>query len=303
MPQTLTEIRALLSAYGLRPKRSLGQNFLHDGNQMSRVVAAAQLQQTDTVLEVGPGTGGLTQRLLDAGVCVVAVELDAQFEMILRQQLTQYDDRVRLVMGDVLASKHQINPEVIDALKSTCGRGGEFKGEGGRGGEGGEGGEFKLVANLPYQVASPLLINLVTQGLSGLRMTRAVVMVQREVADRLCAAPGGKQYGALSVLVGAMCEVELVGKVSPACFWPRPKVESAIVRLVRRDKPLTDDVQRLGETVALLFGQRRKQIGTILGRQKPMPNGIDPSARPEQLTVEQLVLLGDWLYQSSNGLP
>jgi len=285
MPQTLSDITGLLKAFGLRPKHRLGQNFLHDGNQMARVIEAAQLQQDDLVLEIGAGTGALTQRLLEIGARVVTVEVDQDLEPILAEQLSAYGDRVTVVICDALAGKHAIHRDVIAAVRAMAG------------GPVGAGGAktFKLVANLPYNIASPLMVNLVTQGLEGLVLSGAVVMVQREAADRLCALPGGKDYGPLGVMVGAMCRVDRVAVVGPGCFWPRPKVESAIVRLTRRDRPLTDHPDALGRTLHLLFSRRRKQIGGILGKSQGLPQGIDPHGRPEQLTMEQLVAVSDWL--------
>ena len=289
MQQTLSDITGLLKAFGLRPKHRLGQNFLHDGNQMARVVEAAQLKQDDLVLEIGAGTGALTQRLLEAETRVVAVEVDRELEPILAQQLAAYGDQVTVVICDALAGKHAIHSDVIAALQAA--------GRGVRSGvdQAGAKGQFKLVANLPYNIASPLLVNLVSQEVGGLILSGAVVMVQREVADRLCALPGGKEYGPLGVMVAAMCRVEQVAVVGPGCFWPRPKVESAVVRLTRRDRPLTDDPEALSRTLHLLFSRRRKQIGGILGNRQGLPSGVDPHARPEQLSVEQLVAVSDWL--------
>jgi 16S rRNA (adenine1518-N6/adenine1519-N6)-dimethyltransferase len=285
MIQTLSEIRASLAARGIRPKHRYGQNFLHDGNQMARIVAAARIVPDELVLEVGAGTGGLTERLLDAGARVVAVEIDRRLEPILQERLGDRGDRVRLVIADVLASKHQINPQVIEAIQQA-GRCQARTSDGSPRSPV----EFKLIANLPYNVGSPLLANLAIED-RVIRMTLAVVLLQREVAQRLTAPPGTKQYGPLGVLIQAMYEVQCIGTVSPSCFWPRPQVESAIVRLRRRAVPATDDPTALAETLQRLFSTRRKQVGTILGRDHHLPQGIDPSVRPEDLTVEQIVTL------------
>ena len=194
MSQTLSQIKALLRNHGLRPKKRLGQNFLHDGNQMARIVSAAQLEPGEPVLEVGPGTGNLSLRLLERGVKLLAVEADRDLEPILEQVLPLgCEDRVLLIMGDILAGKHQLSSAVSQAMGTTS---------------------FKLVANLPYNVASPLLANLVAD----YPMRLAVVTVQHEVAQRLCAGPGTKSYGPLGVLVQAMCEVEPISYLSPSCF-------------------------------------------------------------------------------------
>jgi 16S rRNA (adenine1518-N6/adenine1519-N6)-dimethyltransferase len=301
MAQTLTDIKNLLAGHGLHPKKRFGQNFLHDGNHMRRIMDAADVGEGELILEVGPGTGALSERLLEAGAELVAVEIDRDMEPILRDRLSGFGDRFRLHIGDVLESKHTLNPAVIELLRtapdsdpspiphpST---------------------PFKMIANLPYNIASPLLVNLAVDHPG---MSTAVVMIQREVAERITAKPGrvpggtsggtsggasggGKDYGPLSVILQAMCLVDVVGTLSPECFWPRPKVASAVVRLVRRATPLTDDPAALSGLLQKLFQKRRKQLGAILGRDRALPGGIDPKARPESLCVEQFVELARWL--------
>jgi len=274
MAQSLSQIKALLSTFGLRPKHRLGQNFLHDGNKMAAIVDAADIVDGDVVLEVGAGTGGLSQRLLDAGAVLIAVEVDSDLEPILQQQLASHGDRATLLIADVLSSKHRLNPVVDAAVDAAVGADGQFK----------------LIANLPYNVASPLIANLVTDYP---RMRLAIVAMQREVADRLTAAPGSKAYGPLGILVQAICHIEHVTALPPGCFWPQPKVDSMAIRLLRRDKPLTDDPHALADMLQRLFSKRRKQLGAILGRDTRWPDRVDPSQRPEQLTIEQLVALCD----------
>ena len=267
MAQTLTEIKQLLAAHGLRPKHKFGQNFLHDGNHMARIMEAADVAAGDVVLEVGPGTGALTERLLDTGAEVVASEIDRDLEPVLRHRLGDADGRFTLVLGDILVNKRELNPAVLEPI---AGR------------------PFKLIANLPYNIASPLLANLVVDHPA---MSDAVVMIQKEVADRLTAGPGGKDYGPLGVLIQALCAVRTVGVLPPSCFWPAPKVASAVVHLRRRAEPMTDDPAALSAMLQTLFTKRRKQLGSILGRDAVLPDGIDPNARPESLTVEQLIAL------------
>ena len=174
MAQTLGQIKLLLESFGLRPKKRYGQNFLHDGNKMQAILHAGELSPGELVLEVGAGTGALTGRLLEAGAKVVAVEVDCDLWPILDQQFTGQSN-LTVVQGDVLKGKHQLNPQVVDLLGDK---------------------PFKLIANLPYNVASPLLINLVTQFPA---MSHAIVMVQKEVGDRLTAKPGGKTYGRITL--------------------------------------------------------------------------------------------------------
>ncbi len=277
--QTITDIRGLLASRGLRPKKSLGQNFLHDQNHLRRILAAAEVGGGDLVLEVGPGTGVLTEPLLRAGARVVAVELDRELASILRDRLAVEGlaDRLTLIEADVLAGKHELNPDVLAAMS------GEH--------DNGRIEPFKLIANLPYGVASPLLINLAMMGNGESPMVRAVVMVQREVADRLVAMPGTKAYGPMTVLIRAFYTVRSLGSLPPSCFWPQPGVESAVVVLDRLDQPLTRDAAALSALVHVLFTRRRKQLGGILGRETPLPSGIDPDRRPDSLSVEDLVRL------------
>ena len=267
--QSLTEIKALLASRGLRPRHALGQNFLHDGNHLRAIVEAAGVGPGDRVLEVGPGTGTLTGALLDAGTRVVACELDAGLAGLVRERFGSRED-FELIEGDCLDGKHGLNPEMMDRLR----------------GEAGAFPPFKLVANLPYQAASPLLANLA--GLPGRPMTAAVVMLQKEVADRLTAGPGSKAYGALGVLLQAGHAVDRVAVLPASCFWPQPKVQSAVARLVRLDEPLVDDLPAFGRFLHTLFAKRRKQLGAVLGRGFPFPEGVDPNGRAEDLPPEAL---------------
>ncbi|MCC7409879.1 MAG: ribosomal RNA small subunit methyltransferase A [Phycisphaeraceae bacterium] len=281
MPQTLSEIRGLLEAHGLRPKKRFGQNFLIDANHLRKIVEAADVRPGEVILEVGPGTGTLTRELLAAGAAVVAVELDQELEPILRDVLAEFADRVELIFSDALANKHTINPAVMAAVEAAMARQGSST--------------FKLVANLPYQAATPVLANLATDEA---RMTKAVVMVQKEVAERLEAEPGGKEYGPVGVVVQAMYQVRTVSTLSVGCFWPEPGVASAVVELTRRQSPLTDDPAGLAVGLGVLFGQRRKQIGSILrkyGKDRAihvqLPPGVSETQRPEELSVGKLIEL------------
>ena len=307
MAQTLNDIKRLLADHGLRPKKKFGQNFLHDGNHMAKIMAAARLSQGDTVLEVGPGTGALTERLVEAGANVVAVEIDRDMQPILESRL---GDKVTLHIGDALDGKHAINAEVLRLLGTPLPMG---EGPGVRGeaepsesadeltqpdrtspdpspqpspvGRGGQGKPYKLIANLPYNIASPLMANL---AIDHLNMSAMVVMIQKEVADRLLAPPGTKAYGPLGVLIQALFTVERVGVLKPGCFYPPPSIDSAVVAMHRRPEPMCDDARALGDLLHKLFSKRRKQLGSILGRDAVLPEGVEPTMRPEALTVEQL---------------
>lgn len=296
MAQTLNDIKRLLADHGLRPKKKFGQNFLHDGNHMAKILDAAQLMPGDVVLEVGPGTGALTERLVDAGARVVAVEIDRDMQPILEMRLAE---KITLHIGDALDGKHAINAEVLSLLHTPrpTGEGPGVRGQVQRS----ETQDdlfsnirsstdpsplpFKLIANLPYNIASPLLANL---AIDHLDMTDAVVMIQKEVADRLIAKPGGKDYGPLGVLIQALFEVERVCVLKPGCFYPPPSIDSAVVALHRRAVPKCEDAKALGALLHQLFSKRRKQLGSILGRDAVLPAGVELTYRPEQLSVEQL---------------
>jgi 16S rRNA (adenine1518-N6/adenine1519-N6)-dimethyltransferase len=270
MAQTLGQIKLLLDSFGLRPKKRFGQNFLHDGNKMQAILAASELQAGELVLEVGAGTGALTSRLLEAEADVIAVEVDRDMWPILDQQFPD-QDHLTVIRGDVLNGKHHLNSEVIDALGDR---------------------PFKLIANLPYNVASPLIINLVCDFQ---QMSHAVIMVQKEVGDRLVAKPGGKDYGPLGIIIGATCNVKEICTLAPSCFWPQPGVHSSVILLTRKAQPVTNDLAKFVELVHTLFGKRRKQLGSILGRDQALPEGVTYEMRPEVLSLEQLAALAGLL--------
>lgn len=262
---TLTELKRLLEERGLAPRKALGQNFLIDHNLLRKLADASGVGAGDVVLEVGPGAGALTEALLERGCDVVACEIDEGLAGLLAERLGAPEGgRLTLVRGDCMASKHALNPAITDAL-------------GGR--------PFRLVANLPYGVASPLMLTLLMEhaACSGLYVT-----IQREVADRLMAGPGSRDYGELSVVAQALAEVHRIAAAPPECFWPRPKVTSAMVSLVRRDRARTADARTLDRACRVLFQKRRKQLGAILGRGFALPEGVRAEQRPEELSVEQI---------------
>lgn len=259
--QTLSEIRALLASRGLRPRRRFGQNFLHDQNLLRRLVDAAGIAPGDLVLEIGPGTGTLTEALLERGAEVVACEIDRDLAELVADRL---GDRITLLRGDCLEKGRKLAADVRAALGDR---------------------PFRLVANLPYQVASPLMSALLIDhpGCLGQYVT-----IQREVADRLLAGPGTKAWGPLGVIVQALAEVERLANLPPTCFWPAPQVTSAMASIRPRATPATADPAAFAPFVVGLFGQRRKQLGSILGRDVVAAAGLDPEHRPERLTPEEL---------------
>lgn len=275
--QSLSSIKSLLESRGLRPNKALGQNFLIEPAHIQRLIEAAGVHADDLVVEVGPGTGVLTDALLERGCTVVACELDRGLADVLRERLSDYARRGRftLIEGDCLASKHEINAALLLALNGR---------------------PFKLVANLPYGAASPLIIALATRHSECLGQ---FVTIQREVADRLRAKPGTRDYGEMGVLVQAMCEVKRIALLPPGCFWPPPKVESEMVAIVPRATAMTADPGALSRLCRVLFTHRRKQLGAILakelGARVDLPADLDATARPESLTIEQLIRLAEQL--------
>ncbi|MBO8141095.1 MAG: 16S rRNA (adenine(1518)-N(6)/adenine(1519)-N(6))-dimethyltransferase RsmA [Firmicutes bacterium] len=286
---TPSGVAAILAAYGLSPRKGLGQHFLVDRHIVEKILAAAQLGPEDTVLEIGPGLGVLTQEMAARAGRVIAVEVDAGLVRWLNDLFTGCD-RVRIVHGDArtvdlkeLLSQHPPGP----------------------------GGSAKAVANLPYYVTTPLLLRLLEEPLS---LSIIVVMVQKEVARRLAAAPGGKDYGALSVAAQLRAEIELVCTVPARVFFPAPDVESAVVRLTVRSTPqLGKDPQVLFALVRAAFGQRRKTLRNALRRPgMPWPAaavpaaldaaGIDGGRRGETLSAGEFVRLADSLIAADDAL-
>ena len=259
----------LLEAHGLRPSRALGQNFVADPNTVRRVARLAALSAGDKVVEIGAGLGSLTLALADTGASVVAIEMDRRLVPVLREQVDGHD--VEVVEGDALELD-------LQSLLATAERGAPST--------------WSLVANLPYNVAVPLVARVLEEVP---RVASLLVMVQREVGERMVAAPGRRAYGAVSVKVAYYARAELVGRVSPTVFVPRPNVESVLVRMARRPQVAVDpEVVPADELFALVrqgFAQRRKMLRRALaGRVSPeqfAAAGIDPSARAEQLSVEQ----------------
>ena len=264
--QTLAEIRQLLESYGLSPRKSFGQNFLIDHNLIRALIDAAGVGDGDLVLEVGPGTGSLTEPLLDRGCTVIACEIDRGLASVMRDR---FGDRARftLVEGDCLQSKKTLAPAIVENLAQR---------------------PFTLVANLPYGVATPLVLELLTRHAEARGMH---VTVQHEVAQRLAAQPGTKQYGMFGVVVQALAHVRVIKRIPSACFWPRPDVSSAMVSIERRPDPLTARPGEFSRFCVRLFSMRRKQLGAALGRSLAFPPGVAPDSRAEQLTPGQLVAL------------
>jgi 16S rRNA (adenine1518-N6/adenine1519-N6)-dimethyltransferase len=275
MPQIddLPPLREVIRRHGLAAKKSLGQNFLLDLNLTARIARAGGALDGVTAVEIGPGPGGLTRALLAEGAArVIAVERDARAIAALAEIAAHYPGRLSVVEGDALE---------FDAPAHLAG------------------GRARVIANLPYNIATALLVDWLTAEPWPPWYDALVLMFQREVAERIVAAPGGKAYGRLSVLAGWRCEAKIMFEVAPSAFVPRPKVTSAVVRLIPRAAPLPCDAQALQRVTEAAFGQRRKMLRQSLKtlRRDPLAlleaAGIAPTARAEEIPVEGFVALAN----------
>lgn len=271
----LSEMRELLDRRGIQLTKSLGQNFLHDTNQLERIVAAAGLRPTDKVLEIGPGLGPLTALLVRRAGKVLAIEKDVRLMEILRERFYPPSD------------VQPANIELLhdDALEFLKREPRDWRG-------------WKLVANLPYSVASPILVELS----AGERAPEMIVAtLQLEVAQRLMALPDGDDYGLLTLLVQLDFEPQSWFKIPAGCFFPAPDVDSACVILKRRPEPLLLETERKGFTrlIKLAFSQRRKMMLKLLKQDWPKEKleaafaalAISPQERAEKLSLEQFVAM------------
>jgi len=286
--QTKQQIQQLLASSGVSLNKRLGQHFLIDLNLMRLLVRSANIHNNDIVLEVGCGTGSLTEALVQYAGKVIAVELDRTLAEIAKKQLAKSQD-VEIINTDILKNKSTISHTVTGALE--LGRG-DFAGR------------ILLVANLPYNVASPVMLDLVTGPTIADEM---YVTVQKEVADRMVAAPGSRNYGTLSILLSATGEVKTIRTLKPTVFWPRPQVDSAMVSFVCKSEKLSkiQSMQLFGQTVGLFMGHRRKMLKSCTklahGKLAKIDNwpeifeqcSIDSTQRPEQLSPQDYVAIAN----------
>jgi 16S rRNA (adenine1518-N6/adenine1519-N6)-dimethyltransferase len=268
----LPPLRDVIRRHGLSAKKSLGQNFLLDLNLTARIARAGGPLDGVTVVEVGPGPGGLTRALLAEGARrVIAIERDDRAVAALEEIAARYPGRIEIVPGDALE---------FDA-RATLGHE-----------------RARVIANLPYNIATALLIGWLT-GSWPPWFDMLVLMFQREVAERIAAAPGGKSYGRLAVLANWRCETKIMFDVAPTAFVPPPKVTSSVVRLIPRERPPACKAEALQKVTAAAFGQRRKMLRQSLRSLGVDPlallaeASIEPTARAEEIPVEGFVRLAN----------
>lgn len=269
--------RYILQRFGIHMSKRLGQNFLIDANIVQGIVDAANVQENDRVLEIGPGIGTLTQALAETGAEVTCVELDKRLPEVLAHTLEAYDN-VRVIQGDIL----KVNiPEIMGDKP------------------------FKVVANLPYYITTPIIMALLEKHLP---IKDIVVMVQKEVAERMAAQPGGKTYGALSVAVQYYTVPEIALYVPPRSFMPPPEVDSVVVNCKVRQIPAVEliDEKMFFRVVKAAFGQRRKTLNNALKSMGVDKNiiadvldkaGIEATRRGETLTMEEFGAIANILAQ------
>src|SRR4030043_1052133 len=274
----MTSIRKELAEYGLIPRKGLGQHFLVYRNILNKVIRTAQVEKGDVVLEVGPGLGEMTLALARLAKHVIAVEIDPKLVEILKKKLAD-SPNVDVVKGDILT----INFRKIDFL---------------------EGQKMKVVANLPYQISTPLLFHFIELKEFFSTLT---LMLQKEVAERMVAPPGGKDYGPLSIFVQSFLDISLRFFIKPSAFFPPPKVESAVVHMVFKEKPVVEleDEKWFKKVVKGCFSYRRKTLANALKHSElSLPEsielkmeaiGIDPRRRPETLSIQEFANLAETL--------
>lgn len=286
----------ILQAFHLKADKNLGQNFLVEESVVNRIAKAAELTPEDTVLEIGPGIGTLTQALAMTGASVLSVELDKRLIPVLQETVGAYKN-VRIVQGDIL----KVNiPEIIAEVKAdqkTAGATGkvaeaesEMK----------QSDTFKVCANLPYYITTPIIMYLLEQKLP---LERLVVMVQKEVAERMTAGPGGREYGAISVAMQYYTEPKIAFIVKAGSFLPAPKVDSAVLVCKRRSTPPVEvpDEKTFFKVVAAAFSVRRKMLNNSLKNMGGLNGeqvkawldraGIDGKRRAETLSLEEFAML------------
>lgn len=279
---SVSTIRYIMEKYGFNFSKSLGQNFLTSDHVVSEIVSGSELSEGDYVLEVGPGIGVMTYEMAKIAKKVLAVEIDSSLIPVLNETLEEYDN-IEIINQDVL--KVDIQSEINERL---------------------DGSRPKVVANLPYYVTTPIIMKFLEEDI---KVSDIIVMIQKEVADRINAEPGNKTYGALSVAVQFFSEPSIVAKVPKSVFMPQPKVDSTVIRLKVLDEPRVkvEDRKYFFKVVRAAFGKRRKTLlnalSSGLGMEKSLieqvllDTGIDPKRRGETLSIEEFGELSNNLWK------
>jgi 16S rRNA (adenine1518-N6/adenine1519-N6)-dimethyltransferase len=295
--QTATYLMKRFREAGFEPHARHGQNFLIDLNLLGILLDSAELGPNDVVLEVGTGMGTLTTQMAPLAGHVVTVEIDQHLYQLASEELVDFDN-VTMLQQDALRNKNNLHPTVLDTVRQHI--------------EAVPGRQLKLVANLPYSVATPILSNLLETPITPVSMT---VTIQKELADRIIAGPGTKDYSALSIWMQALCDVELLRVLPPQVFWPRPKVNSAIIRVFPREEKRRriPDLAFFHDFIRALFFHRRKFLRSVVlsafkGRlEKPEVDevlnamGFAADARAEQLDIETLLALTEAFRSKTGG--
>lgn len=278
-------IRNIMHSHGISCRKSLGQNFLIDTNIINKIITAAELTRSDLVVEIGPGLGALTAQIASTAGKVIAVEVDKGLLAVLTEVLEGFQN-VEMIQGDALKTDFD---RVLEERT-----GGEY---------GSNGKKYKLMANLPYYITSPVLMHLL---LGRFNISIIVIMIQAEVAERLAASPGSKAYGALSLAVQYFTKPEILFRVPRTVFYPKPGVDSAVVRLAVRSEPaaFVRDEKAFFKIIRSAFGKRRKTLlnsltGSDLGIDRDTclralkNSGIDPGRRGETLSLAEFASLAE----------
>lgn len=271
----LPPLRDVIERHGLQAKKSLGQNFLLDLNLTSKIARAAGDLTQSTVIEVGPGPGGLTRALLANGAAkIIAIERDERCLEALAEISAHYPGRLQVISGDAMKTDYQ-------AIASETAM------------------PIKIAANLPYNIGTELLLRWLTVEQWPPFWTSMTLMFQKEVAQRIVAEPGDNAYGRLGVLAGWRTQSRIAFDLSPQAFWPPPKVNSAVVHITPRDNPLESTERNLARITEAAFGQRRKMLRQSLkkvgGEALLEKTGIDGTRRAETLSIEEFVSLANSL--------
>ncbi len=247
--QTTTFLKQRMEEAGIRPVSKFGQNFLIDLNLVNMIADSASITEQDIVVEVGTGTGSLTGLIAQKARHVITVEIDQNLWQLAQEELASFGN-ITFLQQDALRNKNNLSPVLLDTIRSEMAKA--------------EGSRLKLVANLPYNIATPLITNLLT--LDDIVPTSMTVTIQKELAERIIARPGTKEFGALSLWIQAQCHPEIVRLMSPKVFWPRPKVDSAIIHIETDfdKRSRIPDLTYYHRFVRKLFIHRRKLLRGVL---------------------------------------